>query len=491
MKAQTLSEGCNLASSNSKRRQQNTSQEAFFQQDVVNTQGAGSQGPSSETARTRDTTPNEGIGLLEKILERENMLQALHRVEKNQGAPGIDSMTVKDLRQYVIENWGTTKESLLNGTYKPSPVRRKGIPKAGGGTRILGIPTVVDRLIQQAIIQVLTPIFDPDFSPYSYGFRPGKRGHDAVRQAREYIQQGYRVVVDIDLAQFFDRVNHDILMSRVARKVKDKRVLKLIRAYLESGVMLNGIVVTSEEGTPQGGPLSPLLANIMLDDFDKELTRRGHKFVRYADDCNIYVKSFRAGQRVFASITKYLETKLKLKVNRDKSAVDRPWRRKFLGFSFYTGKQIGIRLAPKTIERLKDKIRELTQRSKPIPMEQRIKKLSQYLMGWMGYFALADARKVLMEIDQWIRHRLRMCVWKQWKKVKTRIRQFRAHGAPEWMAFGYANTRKGPWAASSLLNSILTKEYWQKLGLVSLTDRYLEVRNTWRTAVYRTVRTVV
>lgn len=480
-----------MASSNSKRRQQNTSQEAFFQQDVVNTQGAGSQGPSFESARTKETTPNEGIGLLEKVLERDNMLQALHKVERNQGAPGIDGMTVKDLRQYVIENWAVTKEAILKGTYKPSPVRRKEISKSGGGTRNLGIPTVLDRLVQQAVTQVLTPIFDPDFSQYSYGFRPGKRGHDAVRQAREYIQQGYRVVIDTDLEKFFDRVNHDILMNKVARKVKDKRILKLIRAYLESGVLLNGVVMVSEEGTMQGGPLSPLLANIMLDDFDKELTRRGHKFVRYADDCNIYVKSFRAGQRVFASVTKYMETKLKLKVNRDKSAVDRPWRRKFLGFSFYTGKQIGIRLAPKTIERLKDKIREHTQRNKPISMEQRIKKFSQYLTGWMGYYALADARKILMEIDQWIRHRLRMCVWKQWKKVKTRIRQFRAHGAPEWMAFGYSNTRKGPWAASLLLNSILTKEYWQKLGLVSLMDRYLEVRNTWRTAVYRTVRTVV
>ncbi len=480
-----------MASSNSKRRQQNTSQEAFLGQEVVNTQGATGQGPSFETAQTRGATPNERIGLLEKMLERENMLQALRRIEANKGAPGIDGMTVKDLRQYVKENWGNTIEALLKGTYKPSPVRRVEIPKPTGGTRELGIPTVLDRLIQQALTQVLTPIFDPDFSPYSYGFRPGKRGHDAVRQAREYIQQGYRVVVDTDLSKFFDRVNHDILMAKVARKVKDKRVLKLIRAYLESGVLLNGVVVRSEEGTPQGGPLSPLLANIMLDDFDKELTRRGHKFVRYADDCNIYVKSFRSGERVMKSITKYLEGKLKLKVNLEKSAVDRPWKRKFLGFSFYTGKQIGIRLAPKTIERLKDKIRELTQRNYPIPLEERVKRLSRYLMGWVGYYALADAKQILSEMDEWIRHRLRMCVWKQWKRVRTRIREFRAHGAPEWMALAYSNTRKGPWAASLLLNSVLTKDYWQKLGLVSLIDRYLEVRNTWRTAVYGTVRTVV
>lgn len=457
----------------------------------MNTQGATGQGPSFGSAQTEGLAPSEGIGLLERMLERENMLQALRRVEANQGAPGIDSMTVKDLRQYVKDNWASIKEALLKGTYKPSPVRRVEIPKPAGGTRQLGIPTVPDRLIQQALTQVLTPIFDPDFSPYSYGFRPGKRGHDAVRQAREYIQQGYKVVVDIDLSKFFDRVNHDILMAKVARKVKDKRVLKLIRAYLESGVLVSGVVVRSEEGTPQGGPLSPLLANIMLDDFDKELTRRGHKFVRYADDCNIYVKSFRAGERVMKSITKYLEGKLKLKVNHEKSAVDRPWRRKFLGFSFYTGKQVGIRLAPKTIERLKDKIRELTQRNYPVTLDERVKRLSRYLMGWVGYYALADDKNILQEMDEWIRHRLRMCVWKQWKRVRTRIREFRAHGAPEWMALAYSNTRKGPWAASLLLNSTLTKDYWQKLGLVSLMDRYLEVRNAWRTAVYGTVRTVV
>lgn len=466
-----------MASSNSKQRQQKTSQEAFLRKNVVNTQWAVGQGPSFETAQPKGATPNEGIGLLEQVLERENMLQALHRVERNQGAPGIDGMTVKDLRQYVKENWAHTKETLLEGTYKPSPVRRVELPKPGGGIRLLGIPTVVDRLIQQALNQVLTLIFDPNFSPYSYGFRTGKKGHDAVRQARDFIQQGYKVVVDTDLSKFFDRVNHDMLMSRVARKVKDKRVLKLIRAYLEAGVHQGGVVTKSEQGVQQGGPMSPLLANIMLDDFDKELTRRGHKFVRYADDTNIYVKSFRAGRRVMDSITKYLEGKLRLVVNLEKSAVDRPSKRKFLGFSFYTGKQIGIRLAPKTIERLREKIRELTQRKTPIPMKDRVKELSQYLMGWMGYYALADAKKILGQMDEWIRHRLRMCVWKQWKRVRTRIREFRAHGAPEWMALGYSNTRKGPWAASLLLNSVLTKEYWQKLGLMSLMDRYLEIRN--------------
>lgn len=467
-----------MASSNSKQRQQKTSQEAFLRKNVVNTHGVVGQGLSFETAQPKGAAPNEDIGLLEQVLERENMFQALYRVERNQGAPGIDGMTVKELRQYVKENWVLTKEALLEGTYRPSPIRRVELPKPGGGIRLLGIPTVVDRLIQQALNQVLTLIFDPNFSPYSYGFRAGKKGHDAVRQARDYIQQGYKVVVDTDLSKFFDRINHDILMSRVARKVKDKRVLKLIRAYLEAGVQQNGITVETKEGAAQGGPLSPLLANILLDDFDKELTRRGHKFVRYADDTNIYVKSFRAGRRVMESITKYLEGKLRLVVNQEKSAVDRPWKRKFLGFSFYTGKQIGIRLAPKTIERLKEKIRELTQRKTPIPMEERVKTLSRYLMGWMGYYALADAKRILGPMDQWIRHRLRMCIWKQWKRVRTRIREFRAHGAPEWMAVGYSNTRKGPWAASLLLNSILTKEYWQKLGLLSLMDRYIEIRST-------------
>lgn len=466
-----------MASSKPRRRQQKTSKEAFLAQEVVNPPGAVEEGPSLGAARTRGTTPSQEVGLLEKMLERGNMLQALKRVKGNQGAPGVDDMRVKELEPYLVEHWVSIKTSLLEGTYQPNPVRRVEIPKPGGGKRQLGIPTVIDRLIQQALTQVLTPTFDPGFSPHSYGFRPGKRGHDAVRQAREYIQQGYQVVVDTDLEKFFDRVNHDILMSKVARKVKDHRVLKLIRAYLESGVLLNGVVMASEEGTPQGGPISPLLANIMLDDFDKELERRGHKFVRYADDCNIYVKSKRAGQRVLASITKYLEKKLRLRVNQEKSAVDRPQRRKFLGFSFYGNKEVGIRLAPSTIKRLKDKIRKLTQRSKSMAMEQRVNELSKYLKGWVGYYALANAKMILEAIDQWIRHRLRMCTWKQWKRIRTRIREFRAHGAPEWMALAYAKTRKGPWAASQLLNSILTKDYWRKLGLVSLMDRYLEIRN--------------
>lgn len=300
------------------------------------------------------------MDLMEQIVSRENLLEALYRVESNKGAAGIDGVSTEQLREYIVQHWGTIRQQLLEGTYKPSPVRRVGIPKPDGGVRLLGIPTAIDRLIQQAILQVLTPVFDPEFSPNSFGFRPNRRGHSAVRQAQRFIREGYRIVVDIDLAQFFDRVNHDILMNRVARKVKDKRVLKLIRAYLQAGVMIGGVCVSSEEGTPQGGPLSPLLANVLLDDLDKELERRGLRFCRYADDCNIYVKTKRAGERVKESVTRFLEGKLKLKVNEEKSAVDWPWKRKFPGFSFTYGKETRIRIAPKSLKRVKDKIRQLT-----------------------------------------------------------------------------------------------------------------------------------
>ncbi|MFC0298527.1 group II intron reverse transcriptase/maturase [Geobacillus jurassicus] len=366
------------------------------------------------------------MDLMEQILSRENLLAALHKVEANKGAGGIDGVSTRQLRAYIVQHWDKRKPQLLKGTYKPSPVRRVEIPKPDGGIRLLGIPTVMDRLIQQAILQVLTPIFDPTFSPNSYGFRPNRRGHDAVRQAQKYIREGYRYVVDIDLEKFFDRVNHDILMSRVARKVKDKRVLKLIRAYLKAGIMVEGVCVRSEEGTPQGGPLSPLLANILLDDLDKELEKRGLRFCRYADDCNIYVKSRRAGERVKASITKYLEKKLKLKVNEEKSAVDRPWRRKFLGFSFTPQKETKIRIAPKSLKRVKDKIRTLTRATNPAPMESIIEDLNRYLMGWMGYYALVETPSSLKALDKWIRRRIRLVLWTRWKRVRTRYRMLRA-----------------------------------------------------------------
>lgn len=424
------------------------------------------------------------MDLMGQILSRENLQAAIKRVEANKGAAGVDGVTTRQLREYVQKHWPKIKLKLQEGTYKPSPVRKVEIPKPEGGLRVLGIPTVIDRFIQQAILQVLTPLFDPGFSPHSYGFRPGKRGHDAVQQARKYIEEGYCIVVDIDLEKFFDRINHDILMSRVARKVKDKKVLKLIRSYLNSGIMVEGIRVRTEEGTPQGGPLSPLLANILLDDLDKELERRLLRFCRYADDCNIYVKTKRAGERVKQSITRYLEKKLRLKVNEVKSAVDRPWKRKFLGFSFYKQKVIKVRIAPKSLKRLKNKIREITNPTWSISMNERIQRLNQYLTGWIGYYALADTPSVLEGLEEWIRRRLRLCLWLQWKRVRTRIRELKALGLKKSQAEEIANTRKGAWRTTKTphLHKALGNAYWQSQGLMSLTQRYIQLRQNWRTA---------
>ena len=452
------------------------------------------EGPSSPPARAEiETCGEEGTDLMEKVLSRENLVAALRRVEANGGAAGIDGMETQELRSYLIDAWPAIREQLLRGIYQPAPVRRVEIPKPSGGVRLLGIPTALDRFIQQAMLQVLTGIFDPGFSDASYGFRPGRRGHDAVRKMREYVQAGYTWVVDLDLEKFFDRVNHDMLMARVYRKVRDKRILKLIRRYLEAGAMINGVVVATEEGTPQGGPLSPLLANILLDDLDKELEKRGHRFCRYADDCNIYVRSKRAGERVMASIRTFIETRLKLRVNAEKSAVDRPWKRKFLGFSLYTSqKGIGIRLAPQTVERVKAKIRELSRRNWSISMAERIRRINQYLNGWLGYFALADAKGVLTDLNQWLRHRLRACVWKQWKRVRTRYRELRRLGLPEWKVHEIANARKGPWRmAHGPLNNVLTIAYWQEQGLIDLVRRYQEIRQLWRTAGCGSARPVV
>ena len=424
------------------------------------------------------------MDLMGQILSRENLQAAIKRVEANKGAAGVDGITTRQLREYVQKHWPEIKLRLQEGTYKSSPVRKVEIPKPEGGLRVLGIPTVIDRFIQQAILQVLTPLFDPGFSPHSYGFRPGKRGHDAVEQARKYIEEGYCIVVDIDLEKFFDRINHDILMSRVARKVKDKKLLKLIRSYLNSGIMVEGIRVRTEEGTPQGGPLSPLLANILLDDLDKELERRGLRFCRYADDCNIYVKTKRAGERVKQSITRYLEKKLRLKVNEGKSAVDRPWKRKFLGFSFYKQKAIKVRIATKSLKRLKDKIREITNPTWSISMNERIQRLNQYLTGWIGYYALADTPSVLEGLEEWIRRRLRLCLWLQWKRVRTRIRELKALGLKKSQAEEIANTRKGAWRTTKTphLHKALGNAYWQSQGLMSLTQRYIQLRQNWRTA---------
>ncbi|KOP78686.1 DNA polymerase [Lysinibacillus sp. FJAT-14745] len=412
--------------------------------------------------------------LMNQILSRENLLLALKRVERNKGSHGVDKMPVKFLRQHVVENWLTIKKQILEGTYQPQPVRRIEIPKPDGGVRLLGIPTVTDRLIQQAIAQVLSNLYDPNFSNHSYGFRPKRSAHDAIREAKGYIKEGYRWVVDMDLEKFFDKVNHDRLMSTLAKKISDKPLLKLIRRYLQSGVMINGVVYDTEEGTPQGGPLSPLLSNIVLDELDKELEKRGHKFVRYADDCNVYVKTKRAGERVMASVKTFIEETLRLKVNEKKSAVARPWQRKFLGFSFTSRKEPQVRIAKESINRMKTKIREITARKKPYPMEYRIQHLNQYLVGWCGYFALADTKFIFESLDGWIRRRLRMCLWKDWKNPRTKVRNLIRLGVPDWKAYEWGNTRKRYWriSKSPILHRTLGNSYWSNQGLKSLQARY-------------------
>jgi len=420
--------------------------------------------------------------LLEMVLERNNLKRAYEQVVRNKGSYGIDGMTVAQLKLYLQENWEQIKSQLLSGKYKPTAVRRVEIPKPSpegatdGGIRLLGIPTVLDRMIQQAIAQILNGVFDHTFSESSYGFRKGRSAQMAINTALEHISEGYRVVVDMDLEKFFDRVNHDKLMSLIARRVGDKRLLKLIRSYLESGIMINGIEVISEDGVPQGGNLSPLLSNIMLDELDKELEKRGHRFVRYADDCNIYVKSKRAGQRVYESIKTYLETKLKLNVNEGKSAVASPIRRKFLGFSFYykKGGEPAIRIHNRSYQKLKEKVRRVTNRNWGVSMEYRLKKLAEVTNGWVNYFGVADAGNQLQNLDNWIRRRLRACIWKQWKKIKTKHKNLVKLGFDKSKAWEFANTRKGFWriSKSPILHRTITNHRLELKGFKSLVKRY-------------------
>lgn len=434
-------------------------------------------GQRAEPSSVRDERTSDA-GLWEVVWERQNLLRAMKRVERNGGAAGIDGMTTEELRPYLNEHWLEIRAALEAQTYRPEPVRRVEIAKPDGGTRQLGIPTVLDRLLQQAISQVLTPLFEPLFSEHSYGFRPGRSAHQAMRQAQTFVQEGYEWVVDIDLEKFFDRVNHDKLMARVARMVGDKRVLKLIRAYLNAGVMINGVVMETEEGTPQGGPLSPVLSNVMLNDLDWELEKRGHRFVRYADDCNIYVRTPRAGERVMESVKAYLEKKLKLKVNSKKSKVDKARQVKFLGFSFFKRKGIvQIRLANRTKERFMEKLRHLTKRTRSGKQEQILEDINHYVIGWIGYYRLADTPSVFEELDSWIRRRLRQLIWKRWKRGPTRYRELVKLGVPKrWAQEGAGG--KSPWhmSASPVIQEALSNAYWQNSGLRSIKERYQELR---------------
>jgi len=431
---------------------------------------AAGEGTEPSTAKHGTESPASTEWLMEEVCEAENLSKALKRVRANKGSPGVDGMTVAELPGHLKEQWPTIREQLLGGTYKPQPVKRVEIPKPDGGVRKLGIPTVLDRFIQQAVMQVLQERWDRTFSEHSYGFRPGRSAHQAVAQAQRYITEGHRWVVDIDLEKFFDRVNHDKLMGRVAKRVEDKRVLKLIRAFLNSGVMEDGLVSPTDEGTPQGGPLSPLLSNLVLDELDRELDRRGHRFVRYEDDCNIYVRSERAGQRVMESVRDFIARKLKLKVNDKKSAVARPQQRKFLGFSFTGGKEPRRRIAPKAVERFKERVRELTRRTRGVSIDRMVEEMARYLRGWAGYFAFCETPSVLRDLDSWTRRRLRCVVWKQWKTGRKRFAELRKRKVGKDLAAQSAGSAHGPWrlSRSPALNFALPDAYLASLGLPSL-----------------------
>ena len=430
--------------------------------------GEGSETPTAK--RTIESPAKNYEQLMEEVCERENCLQAFKRVKSNKGSPGIDGMTVEQLPGHLKEHWPAIREQLLSGTYKPQPVKRVEIPKPDGGVRQLGIPTVLDRMVQQAAMQVLQSRWDAEFSEHSHGFRPGRSAHQAVAKAQKYVASGRRWVVDLDLEKFFDRVNHDKLMARAAERVGDRRMLKLIRAFLRAGVMENGLVGPVEEGTPQGGPLSPLLSNLVLDELDRELERRKHCFVRYADDCNIYVRSRRAGERVKRSITSFITRRLKLKVNEQKSAVARPADRKFLGFSLTRAHEPKRRIAVKALVRFKRKVRELTGRKRGISIEQMTKELSSYLRGWKGYFGFCETPSVLERLDQWIRQRLRSVIWKQWKRGRIRFAKLHQRGVSRDLAAQTAGSSHGPWriANSPAMKYAFPNAYFDLLGVPRL-----------------------
>src|ERR1700704_1981020 len=431
---------------------------------------AGREDIESPSVVSEPERPANTSRIMEEVCERANLKEALRQVRGNKGSAGIDRMTVDQLGGYLKQHWPAIREQLLNGTYEPKPVRRVEIPKPDGGVRKLGIPTVLDRFIQQAVMQVLQKQWNSTFSQHSYGFRPRRSAHHAVAQAQQYIAQGYGWVSDLDLEKFFDRVNHDKLMGRIAKRVEDKRLLKLIRAFLNAGVMENGLVSPSVEGTPQGGPLSPLLSNIVLDELDQELERRGHRFVRYCDDCNIYVRSERAGQRVMKSITRFITQKLKLKVNEAKSAVARPQERKFLGFSFTAGPDVKRTIAPKPLERFKRRIRDITRRAKGVSITTTMDELASYMRGWRGYFGFCETPEVLIALTRWVRLRLRAALWRQWKTPRRRRAALIANGVSEWAARNTAGSGRGPWylARSRALSTGLSNAYFKSLGLPSL-----------------------
>jgi RNA-directed DNA polymerase len=409
--------------------------------------------------------------LMKEVLDKNNLEEALKQVMQNKGAAGIDGMTVEELPAYLKENWKRIRKELMEGKYAPLAVKRVEIPKVTGGVRQLGIPSVVDRFIQTALQQVFQKHWDGTFSQYSYGFRPGKSQHQAVKQAQEYVSSGLRYVVDIDLEKFFDRVNHDVMMNRIARRVKDKQVLKLIRAFLNAGMMEEGLVKPTEEGVPQGGPLSPIFSNLLLDELDQELEKRGLRFVRWADDCNIYVASKRAGERVMESITKFLSKKLRLKVNEEKSAVGRPWERKFLGFTFTWQKKTRRRIAPETLKRVKERIRKLTSRKRGNNLEQIIKEINSYLRGWINYFGYCETPTVLQDLEEWLRRKLRCLIWKRWKRGTTRYKRLKEMGlSKEQAAMGAGSGTHGPWHMSRTppINKALSVEYFRQLGLPTL-----------------------